>query len=120
MEKGERVAVGCISFVELVLCMIYGKYYIRGWSEADLLSVSFFVCTFIYCIAPFFVKNSKASGLIKFDLLSFIALLLIYLLGFRLILNIFDGSYIKYVAIFILIILAIKTIMNLFAKYKSS
>ena len=51
MEKGERVAVGCISFVELVLCMVYGKYYIRGWSEASLLSVSFFVCIFIYCVA---------------------------------------------------------------------
>ena len=115
MEKGERVAVGCISFVELVLCMVYGKYYIRGWSEADLLSVSF-----IYCVAPFFVKNSKESGLIKFDLLSFIALLLIYLLGFRLILNIFDDSYMEYIAIFIFTILAARVILNLFAKYKNS
>lgn len=120
MEKGEKIAVGCISFVELVLCIVYGKYYIRGWSEADLLSVSFFVCTFVYCVVPFFVKASKTSGLIKFDLLSFIALLLIYLLGFRLILNIFDGSYIKYIAIFILTILATRTILNLFAKYKNS
>jgi len=120
MEKGERVAMGCISFVELVLCMVYGKCYIRGWSEADLLSVSFFVCTFIYCVAPFFVKNSKESDLIKFDLLSFIALLLIYLLGFRLIFNIFDDSYMEYIAIFIFTILATRVILNLFAKYKNS
>ena len=80
----------------------------------------FFVCTFIYCVAPFFVKNSKESGLIKFDLLSFIALLLIYLLGFRLILNIFDDSYMEYIAIFIFTILAARVILNLFAKYKNS
>lgn len=120
MEKSQRIAAGCISFVELVLCMIYGKYYIRGWSEADLLSVSFFVCAFVYYVVPFFVKGSKTSDLIKFDLLSFIALLLIYLLGFRFILNIFDGSYIKYIAIFILTILATRTILNLFAKCKNS
>lgn len=120
MEKGEKIAVGCISFVELVLCMIYGKYYIRGWSEADLISVSFFLCTFVYCVVPFFVKDNKTSGLIKFDLLSFIALLLIYLLGFRLILDIFDGSYIKYIAVFILTILTTRTILNLFVKYKNS
>lgn len=48
MGKSERIAIGCISLVELVLCIIYGKYYIRGWSEANLFSVSFFVCTFTY------------------------------------------------------------------------
>ncbi|ERJ31142.1 hypothetical protein UNSW2_1389 [Campylobacter concisus UNSW2] len=45
---------------------------------------------------------------------------MIYLLGFRLILNIFDDSYMKYIAIFIFAILAARVILNLFAKYKNS
>ncbi|WP_462191684.1 hypothetical protein [Campylobacter concisus] len=57
MEKGERVAMGCISFVELVLCMVYGKYYIRGWSEADLLSVSFFLFALLSIVLRHFLSR---------------------------------------------------------------
>lgn len=115
MEKSQRIAAGCISFVELVLCMIYGKYYIRGWSEADLLSVSFFICIFVYCAMPFFIKGNIASSLIKFDILSTITLFLIYLLGFKFIYDSFEG-YIRYIAIFILIIIVIKTSLKIFNK----
>ena len=115
IEKSQRIAAGCISFVELVLCMIYGKYYIRGWSEANLLSVSFFICVFVYCAMPFFIKGNIASSLIKFDILSTITLFLIYLLGFKFIYDSFEG-YIRYIAIFILIIIVIKTSLKIFNK----
>jgi len=59
MEKGERVAVGCISYAELVLCMVYGKYYIRGWSEADLLSVSFLFALLSIVLRHFLSRIAK-------------------------------------------------------------
>lgn len=95
--------------------MIYGKYYIRGWSEADLLSVSFFICIFVYCVMPFFVKDDIANRLTKFDILSTITLILIYLLGFKFIYDNFEG-YIRYIAIFILVIIVSRTALKIFNK----
>ena len=115
MGKSERIAIGCISLAELVLCIIYGKYYIRGWSEANLFSISFFVCTFTYCAMPFFVKDDIASRLTKFDILSTITLILIYLLGFKFIYDNFEG-YIRYIAIFILVIIVVRTVLKIFNK----